>query len=74
MSYINWTDLAQYIELAKQDFRNHHGVGELVCDLEVINGQETIVIESEMKRAYYAFRPQTKELELIQVTNLSGGI
>lgn len=68
----NMTDLNQYIELAKQDFRNHHGFGDLVCELDIVNGQEMIIIENEVKRAYYAYRPYIKELELVRVVNLGG--
>ena len=66
-------ELMHIIELAKTDFKTHHASsGEVVSELDLINGQEIIVLSDDNKKAYYAYKPFIKELEIVKVIRIGG--
>jgi len=59
-----------YIELAQQDFcKRLKPVGDILSEMAMLNGEETIIIEDDVRRAFYAYRPYVQDLELIKVIN-----
>jgi hypothetical protein len=62
--------IAIYIRLAEDDFcKRLKVVGDIVSEIVELNGEQTIIIEDDEKRAFYAYRPYVQDLELIKVIN-----